>query len=220
MKKLNLILLESALELVPKEIINHPAVVKNAIKRDKKPNETLLDISFHYFAMKRLYEWEKRGRPDIVHQAMLSFLLEPDEIKGEFFIHTFDSKIIWVSNKMRPPKNYYRFVSLMEQLLVVGKVPPNSTNPLMKILNISLNDIKKKYKIVLMWEKGRRVSPSELCSYMNENWIIGIGGFPHGDFRQEILELADEKYSISDRVLETFQVINRLICYCFHSFSS
>ncbi|MEM0174259.1 MAG: 16S rRNA methyltransferase [Sulfolobaceae archaeon] len=222
MKKLkfNLILLESALELVPNEIINHPAVLKNAKKRNKKPNETILDISLHYFAMRKLKEWKKRGRPDIIHQVMLSFLLESEAIKGEFYIHTFDSRIIKVNPIMRPPKNYYRFISLMEQLLLKGRVPPKSSTPLMEVLNISLSDIKKKYKLLLMWEKGKKIQGNELCNYLNEEWIIGIGGFPHGDFSKEILDIADEKYSIADETLEAFQVVNRIVCYCGYAFST
>ncbi|MBW9140788.1 MAG: hypothetical protein K1T65_03670, partial [Candidatus Aramenus sp.] len=43
--RVNVILLDSSLELVPSEISNHPSVVKNAKKRGKKPTEVLLDIS-------------------------------------------------------------------------------------------------------------------------------------------------------------------------------
>ncbi|TRM90261.1 16S rRNA methyltransferase, partial [Sulfolobus sp. B1] len=50
----NIILLESAIELVPREIVDHPSVIKNAKRRGKKPEDTLLDISLHYHAMKSL----------------------------------------------------------------------------------------------------------------------------------------------------------------------
>jgi rRNA small subunit pseudouridine methyltransferase Nep1 len=210
--KVNLIILEAALELVPKEILSHPAVVKNAKKRSKKPEEILLDISLHYHAMKKLKDWHKRGRPDIIHQIILTFLSEKSDIKGEFYIHTINSKIIKVNPNMRPPKTYNRFVGLMEQLLLHGKVPPNSSNPLMEVLNLDLHDIKKKYKIVLLWEKGKKISPTELCNL--ENSLLGIGGFAHGDFSEEILELADEKVSISSMSLESFQVVCRILSSC------
>ncbi|TRM76859.1 16S rRNA methyltransferase, partial [Sulfolobus sp. A20-N-F8] len=73
----NIILLESAIELVPREIVDHPSVIKNAKRRGKKPEDTLLDISLHYHAMKSLENKYKRGRPDIVHQALLLILTDP-----------------------------------------------------------------------------------------------------------------------------------------------
>ena len=214
MMRINLILLDSSLELVPKEIIKHPAVIKNARRRGKKPEHTLLDVSLHYYAMKNLQNKEKRGRPDIVHFAMLMFLTEQSEIKGDFFIHTIDGKIIKVSNKMRPPKNYNRFIGLMEQLLVYGKVPPGENEKsLMEVTNIKLKDLKEKYKLAVLSENGERVKPEELCN-LGENWLIGVGAFPHGDFSEEVKSLADRYFSISSYKLETHQVICRLISAC------
>ncbi|BFH72528.1 16S rRNA methyltransferase [Sulfurisphaera javensis] len=211
--KINLILLDSSLELVPKEIISHPAVIRNAKKRNKKAEHTLLDISLHYHAMKDLPNREKRGRPDIVHLAMLMFLTEQAPIKGDFYIHTIDSKLIYVNNEMRPPKNYNRFVGLAEQLLVYGKVPLNSNESLMKVLDIRLKDLKQKYKLGVLSEGGKRVKPEELCN-LGEKWLLGIGAFPHGDFSEEVKEVADEYFSISNYKLETHQVICRLISSC------
>lgn len=208
---LNIILLDSAIELIPKEIINHPAVIKNARKRGKKPAETLLDISLHYSAMKNLPFWEKRGRPDIVHIAMIVLLSEKEMISN-FFIHTFDSKIIKVDPSMRPPKNYNRFVPLMEQLLKYGQVPLNSEKPLMKILNATLGDIVKGYEPILLSEEGRRINPKNLCG---ENYLLGIGGFQRGDFSEEVKKVFKDKvYSISDKRLETHQVICRILTSC------
>ncbi|WP_338603912.1 16S rRNA methyltransferase [Sulfolobus tengchongensis] len=209
---LNIILLEASLELVPKEIINHPAVVKNAKRRGKKPEETLLDISLHYHAMKNLKDNYKRGRPDIVHQALLVMLTDPT-IKGNFFIHTVQSKIIRVNPNMRPPKNYMRFIGLMEQLLKYGKIPINGGETLMEVTNLTLEDVLSKYNLILLSEKGEKISPEEICR-SNENLIIGIGAFPHGDFSEKILKLAKKIYSISKFPLETQQVICRIFSAC------
>ncbi len=211
--RLNIILLDSSLELVPEAIRYHPSVINNAKKRNKKPCEVLLDVSLHYFAMRNLPDSEKRGRPDIVHMAMIMFLSEFD-IKGDFYIHTIDSKIIRINNKMRPPKNYDRFISLMEQLLTKGKVPPNSDNPLMEVTNLRLKDIAKKYKIILLSEKGEKNSPEKICDNANDDTIIGIGAFPHGEFSKEVLDSVYSTYSISSHVLETHQAICRIISAC------
>ena len=211
--KVNLILLDSSLELVPLEIVNHPAVVKNAKRRGKEPKYTLLDISLHYHAMKDLPNKEKRGRPDIVHLALLNFLTIEEPIKGEVYIHTIDGKIIHVNNKTRLPKNYNRFVGLIEQLFQFGKVPVDSNEPFLQVENIKLRDLKKKYKLPVLSEEGKRVSPEKICE-LGEDWLIGVGAFPHGDFSNEVKEVADEFYSISNYVLETHQVICRITSAC------
>ncbi|MEW9491312.1 MAG: 16S rRNA methyltransferase [Candidatus Aramenus sulfurataquae] len=211
--RVNVILLDSSLELVPREISNHPSVVKNAKKRGKKPTEVLLDISVHYFAMKNLKDREKRGRPDIVHSAMILFLTEPF-VRGDLYIHTIDSKIIKVNREVRPPKNYNRFVSLMEQLLINGKVPPESQNPLMEVTDLTLSDLSKEYKLVLLSEDGTYVPPTKLCEEIDDKTLLGIGAFPHGKFSREVLELFKESYSISSVPLETNQVLCRILSSC------
>ncbi|BCU69252.1 16S rRNA methyltransferase [Stygiolobus caldivivus] len=213
MGKINLILLDSSLELVPKELLSHPSVISNAKKKGKDPKFVLLDKSLHYKAMSRLKDKEKRGRPDIVHLAMLNFLFLEDEIKGDFFLHTIDGKIIRVSNKTRIPKNYNRFTSLMEQLLRYKRVPVNSNEPLMEITDLTLKSLKKKYKLAVLSEGGEKVPIRDICE-LGDSWLIGVGAFPHGDFSDEVKANADRFLSIGDNVLETYQVICRLSTVC------
>ncbi|AWR96545.1 16S rRNA methyltransferase [Acidianus sulfidivorans JP7] len=207
---LNIILLDSGLELVPKEIANHPSVIQNAKKRGKNPTDTLLDISIHYHAMKKLNNWIKRGRPDIIHMALIMLLSEKQIIKN-LYIHTIDSKIIKINTEMRPPKNYNRFVPLMEQLLKFGKVPPNSELPLMEVMKVKLKDLAKNYIPILLSENGEKIKINYLC---NDNFLIGIGGFQHGDFSDEVKSVFNKAFSISNNVLETHQVVCRLITLC------
>jgi rRNA small subunit pseudouridine methyltransferase Nep1 len=122
---LTLILAESALELVPKKILGHPAVVSYGNKSGKSTNEMLLDRSYHHKAMTNLKDAEKRGRPDIIHMVLLDALGAPLNKEGllQIYIHTIDDHVIKVSSKARLPKNYNRFVSLLEQLFKLGSVP-------------------------------------------------------------------------------------------------
>ena len=87
---IRLILAESSIELVPRDIIGHPSVLKTAKRRGKKPTEILLDISLHYHAMKKLRDRHKRGRPDIVHVSLLEALSSPLNLEGklEVIVHT------------------------------------------------------------------------------------------------------------------------------------
>jgi len=49
---ISLILSESALELVPNELEEHPSVVSHAKKLGKYPSDILLNNSWHFAAMK------------------------------------------------------------------------------------------------------------------------------------------------------------------------
>ena len=119
---LHICLVESGLELVPKEISKHPLIRRYAKKRGKKPSKVLLDISFHYHAMKNLKDFNKRGRPDIVHFCLLEALGSPLNKMAllRIYVHTYDGKVVFIDPSTRIPKNYIRFVGLMEQLLDKG----------------------------------------------------------------------------------------------------
>jgi rRNA small subunit pseudouridine methyltransferase Nep1 len=117
---LNFILAESALELVPREIWKQPAVVSDSRRRERSPGETLLDRSFHHSAMVKLENSEKRGRPDLVHVALLSVTGTPLYLEGDIkvYVHTQGGLVIEVEEKTRIPKSYLRFRGLMEKALV------------------------------------------------------------------------------------------------------
>ena len=119
---LNFVLAESALELVPREIRKLPAVSSDAKRRGKEASEILLDRSFHHSAMAKLKDSEKRGRPDLVHGALLSVTGTPLYLEGKVkvFVHTYDDLVIDISPKTRIPKSYLRFRVLMEQALSGG----------------------------------------------------------------------------------------------------
>lgn len=216
---LYMVLIESSIELVPREIWGHPAVLKNAKKRGKKPGEILLDKSIHYHAMKNLKDREKRGRPDIVHVSLLNALSSPLNLVGKLrlYVHTINDYVIFIRRDVRLPRNYNRFVGLIEQLLTVGRVPPNDPQPLMYVKDMGIQDLLDALgkKLILLSETGVLVSPDRIARKAIEgDYIIGIGGFPHGDFRREVYELADEVYSIYPKPLDTWVVVSRIIEAC------
>ncbi len=93
---LSLIIAESALELVPKELQRHNSVIASARRFNKKPSEILLDISWHFAAMKGIKNEIKRGRPDLIHFSLLEACSIPlyFENKLDIFVHTNDDKVI------------------------------------------------------------------------------------------------------------------------------
>ncbi len=215
--KARIILLESALELVPREIWDHPAVLKNARRRGKSPGETLLDLSLHYHAAKKLQDWKKRGRPDIVHISLLNALESPLNKEGllEIYVHTYNGHILFIDPSTRIPRNYNRFVGLMEQLFKTGKVPPNTDKPLMYLKTMPLEKLLQEIRVnglILLDEKGEYKKPIDIAKEaIDNNMAIGIGGFPHGSFKEETYKLASKTYSVYKEPLMTWIVVSRII---------
>ncbi len=220
---LHLIIAESSLELVPAEIVKEPDVVKSAKRRNKPASEILLDVSLHYNAMRKLKRREKRGRPDIVHQALLSALETPlvhiDMLK--VYVHTIDDKVIYMKPDLRLPKNYNRFVGLVEQLLTVGRVPPDSSEPLMWVEEISLKELLsleiRPSKTYIFTERGKLVRLNHLSKEIVKllkgklEVAVLIGGFPHGDFEEETLRLGEKISIYGGRSLKTWHIVCRLL---------
>lgn len=214
-----LVLVDASLELVPKEIAKHPSIEKTAKRRGKRPLTILLDKSLHYHAMKKLPNQEKRGRPDIVHLCMLEILESPLCIKGyvQPYVHTIEGQVIKVRPDVRLPKNYNRFVGLMEQLLVFGKVPPKG-EPLLEVIGKGIDKVIEDFEPsmkILLSEKGVHKPPLKLADEVLKEWgsrvMIMIGAFPHGEFSHEVQSIADEVISLYDNVLEGFIVVSAIM---------
>ncbi|HIP85742.1 MAG TPA: 16S rRNA methyltransferase [Pyrodictium sp.] len=219
-ERLKLVLAEAALELVPRELWGHPSVYKSAWKRGKSPGQILLDRSLHHQAMQRLPKAEKRGRPDIVHFCLLEALDSPLNREGllEIYVHTFGDYVVWVNPQTRLPRNYNRFVGLMEQLFEAGRVPPNSDKPLMIVKPMKLETLVRRLspnRVILLSETGEtkrvRTIAEEIVEDMDKTMVI-IGAFPHGDFEPSTYKLATHIYSIyRGRSLEAWVVVSHLL---------
>ncbi|ACV24618.1 16S rRNA (pseudouridine(914)-N(1))-methyltransferase Nep1 [Methanocaldococcus fervens] len=198
----NIILAKSALELIPEEI-------KNKIKKSRVYKYGILDSNYHYKAMKYLKDREMRGRPDIIHISLLNILDSPinHEKKLNIYIHTYDDKVLKINQKTRLPRNYFRFLGVMEKVLKGEK------NPLIKMeektLEDLLNEINAK-KIALMTKKGRLTNPK----YLKEFDTFIIGGFPYGklNINKEKVSGEVEELSIYDKGLMAWTVCG-IICY-------
>lgn len=99
----NLVLAESALETIPRQLWQLPLIRKYAEKRRKKAQFLLLDRSYHHAAMKNLAENEKKGRPDIVHFSLLEALGSPLSKEGllQVYVHTMSDYVISVNRETR-----------------------------------------------------------------------------------------------------------------------
>jgi rRNA small subunit pseudouridine methyltransferase Nep1 len=215
---LTLILAESALETVPEKLWKHPSVSKYAKLRRTKPRYVLLDRSFHHAAMKSLEQNEKRGRPDIVHFALLEALGSPLNREGllQTYVHTFNDYVIAVNPETRLPRNYDRFVSLIQQLFECGRVPPGLDETVLltlkhKTLPELIRDIKPSY-VLAFSRVGKPDTLEAIISKVvyEKNPVVIVGGFPRGHFSRETMKLADETICIDPDMLEAWTITSRL----------
>ncbi|MGO9645590.1 MAG: 16S rRNA methyltransferase [Candidatus Bathyarchaeia archaeon] len=221
---ISLVLVESALQLVPDSIQSHPQIKRYAAKRGKDPGEVLLDRTFHHSAMVSLaragYPIEKMGRPDIVHNALLQVLETPLNWEGllQVFIHTQDDYVISVNSKVRLPKNYVRFVGLIEQLFDQQRVPSNGES-LLEMRKSTLPQLIKKVipdRVVGFSILGKpellRVVTESVCRFNRP--MVFVGAFPKGHFTEQTQRLADEMYRIDREGLDSWIVAGRFVYDC------
>ena len=215
---LHVILLDCALELVPSEISSFKEVQMQAGRKGKKPNEILLDQTHHGRAMTKLDHADRRGRPDIVFHSLVTLLETPLCKEGLLGVHMHlqDGRVVEVSPEVRLPRNYDRFVGLMEQLLTTGHVPVEG-QPLVQVSKMSLPGLLSKLKdgqsnamTILATEGGEKTGIQGLRDLLPNDSavpvIVGIGAFPHGDISDEMKQLFDCQLELDREVMMAWHV--------------
>lgn len=213
-----MILAESALELVPKELQNHNSVLAYSKKMGKKPSKVILDISWHFAAMKGIKNEIKRGRPDLVHFCLLECCTIPlyFEKKLHVYVHTIDDKVIFVGDNVRLPKSYHRFVGLIEKLYSEKKIELDSKK-LLEIKDMTFGDLVDEIgakKVIGFSTRGQTSSYDKIAADVGRDSCIVVGGFSKGHFSDEILKKIDNLVSVDKNPLEAHVVISRLLYEC------
>lgn len=208
---LHLCLVDSELECVPPEIINHPIILKSAKKDEKKPGEMLLDSSLHHHALKNLPQGNRRGRPDIIHIFLLvaneSILNRQGMLR--VYIHTRNNEVITINPSMKVIKNYNRFKGLCEQLFKEKKIPIHGES-LMTLEKAPLDKLIRKIDpdiTLLCSAQGKKGNLNKFLQKKNIACIIG--GFPKGDFLSPIQ--ADTTLSLTTSMLPAWIVATKII---------
>ena len=212
---ISLIIAESALELVPKKLRNHPSVLSHARKLQKKSSEILLDNSWHFAAMKGIKDEFKRGRPDLIHLCILEATTIPLYKKNQIkvFIHTIDDKVIYLGENINIPKSYHRFEGLIEKLFLEKTIKSNG-NVLLEIKDNTLSDLIDEIdpsQIFGFSTQGKESSFESVASSLPENCCLVIGGFQKGHFSENLLNQMDQLVSIKGLSLEAHVVIGRIL---------
>lgn len=215
---LSLVIAESALELVPKEMHRHNSVTASARRFNKKPSEILLDVSWHFAAMKGIKNEIKRGRPDLVHFSLLEACSIPlyFEDRLNVFVHTIDDKVISVGKNVRLPKSYHRFTGLVEKLYATREIKENN-DTLLTLKDMSLGDLIRKIdpeQTIALSSKGVKSSYQNLAEVIDNNTCLVVGGFSKGQFFDKNKEYFDKTIAVDKNPLEAHIIISRVLYEC------
>jgi len=218
----NMIVLEDAsLELVPKKLRNHNSCRLVEQRFSVLPSMQILDDNYHHDLIVKLPDPVKRGRPDVVHFALLDITSTPLYMTSQVavVIHTVNDETITLEEKVRLPRTPERFCGVMSKVLsgtsgeaerkLFNFQPDQSFDVLMEklapdsLVCLTKEGIEKDVKGIV-GEMLHREDPKRIA------WIVG--GFPRGHFDEDVKSVADKVVSISSYSLSAHVVTARL-CY-------
>jgi rRNA small subunit pseudouridine methyltransferase Nep1 len=160
---------------------------------------------------------EKRGRPDVVHFALLDATSTPlfKENKIQIFIHTLQNHTIELKSGTRPPRTLQRFCGVVSKILsgsfgreestLFGFNPDQEFADLVRSLGVK--------SAICFTRQGKRLDLDKIAELSNPGriaWIVG--GFAHGTFSPTVREVCARSISISDISLPA-HVVTARICY-------
>ena len=215
MNNLSLILAESSLEMIPREIQNHSSITSHSKKLGKSPSNILLDNSWHYAAMKGIQNENKRGRPDIVHFSLLEACSIPlyFEKKLSIYIHTLNDKVIKVGDDIHLPKSFHRFAGLIEKLFYEKRIESEG-KILLEMDDMSFSKLMEEINpknVVGLSSVGKPSSYYDVAKSLTENSCIVIGGFQKTHFSESTVSKIDQLVCIDSKSLESHVVTARIL---------
>ena len=212
---ISLIISESALELVPFELEDHPSVVSHARKLGKYPSDILLDNSWHFAAMKGIKNEIKRGRPDLVHFSILEATTIPLYLQNKLnlFVHTVDDNVIHFGKNVDLPKSYHRFEGVIEKLYQEKKIMAKN-ELLLKIEEQTFSELIDEInpsKIFGFSTEGQLSSYEKIAAQISDNSCIVIGGFQKGHFSDSVQNTITDLFSIGNESFESHVITSRIL---------
>ena len=219
-KFLSILLAEASLESFPEELLNDIKVRQYFSKLNKTPSEIMFDMGYHSNFAKDLTNLEKRGRPDLVHFALLSCFgsILAREQRLKVIIHTYGDKVIELNPEIRLPKNVDRFNGLILQLFKDKIVSSESSTPLMnlseKTLPELMEELRVKHDLIVEFSvKGEQLSSTDYSKiiFNATNPLLIFGAFPHGEILNLPDDFVDQKIGIYGEGLDLFAVISQIL---------
>lgn len=166
----------------------------------------ILDSYLHKALLEGLQDAERRGRPDIAHSFLL--LAQSSKVNREgrlrVFVHTRGDEVIRVGPKAHIDQDYMAFLKMMTELFENGGVGSGEERieierqmTLAELLQEIQADL-----VVAMSPSGERVElRAVLRDGKPDEAVVMIGGFPEGDYKSPVHQLADIGVSLGDELL-------------------
>lgn len=177
----------------------------------------ILDDNYHHQLIPKLGEQFKRGRPDVVHFALLDITGTPAFMENliDVYIHSINNTTVKVLPGVRPPRTLQRFCGVMSKVLT-GR----SQEQELRLFEVRKDQSIK--ELVDSIDSGSIVSlttegvSSNLSIFLRKTydqvervtWIIG--GFSHGHFSDDVKTISSDAISISKYSLAAHVVAARL----------
>lgn len=215
--KASIILEQASLEMIPEKFWKHNSCKLVEERFGTPPSMQILDDNYHHQLIPKLGEHFKRGRPDVVHFALLDITGTPAFMDNlvDVYIHTINNTTVKVLPGVRPPRTLQRFCGVMSKILT-GK----SQEQEMRLFEVR-ND-QPINELVDDIDSGSVVSlttegiSSNLSIFLRKTydrvesvtWIIG--GFSHGHFSDDVKAISSDAISISKYSLAAHVVAARL----------
>ncbi len=171
--------------------------------------------------MKRLPNSWKRGRPDILHFALMEALSTPlfRNMMLRVYVHTINDKIITIADNLRIPKSYFRFERLMVSLFRDKLIKSDKETILMELSDgtfTDLVDIIKPDMVIGLSTVGVQSNAQKVAENAEsvDRPSFVVGGFAKGHFSEKVTIFLGPTYSISNIALEAHVVIARILYEC------
>jgi rRNA small subunit pseudouridine methyltransferase Nep1 len=194
--RVTIILVDSELERIPEGV--H---VKPRCDIDTKVLESYL----HRDVLAKLPEGSRRGRPDMIHGFLNLCQSSIANKRGylRMFVHTRNDSILNIGRMALVPQNYLEYLGFMDELLENGKIGSGEEEiSISKGTFLELMDRINVDVTVVMSPEGRQTPLRDLLPATGaEEVAIVIGGFPEGEFKSPVYDMADYRVSLGPELL-------------------
>ena len=212
---LYLVLVETAVERIPDSLAQKVSI-KKALKKFGSAAK-LLDTTWHHSDMYILPDSHRRGRPDILHHFLLDTLGSPANLTGNLqILFQCSDGLFQVDSKMRCPRDYLRFKSLMVPLLEQGHVPPKKPYLIRRITQNYPQWVESQFsadQIYKFTSTGTAQSLEKLMESITSSstdTLIMVGGFQKGPFSPLIQEIPGHTIALPNQGYDSWIVVNRV----------
>lgn len=204
---ISLILADTELERVPSictEGEGRPRVC--SVKDEQLRGILILDSYIHHHIVQGMEGAERRGRPDIVHSFLVLAQNSRACRQGKLrcYVHTRADEAIIVGPRFQVEQNYLAFLQGMSELILKGAVGAGEEGMILReevTLKLLLHELMPDM-VVALTPSGKRLDLKDVLEGSQKKHIaVIIGGFPEGDYRSPVYEMAEIKVSLDEELL-------------------